>query len=291
MILLHRQRVFKAFYYASRWRLKQLLRLPEKPNLHVVQSGLATALERHRRICLTLLPYVQAVSGLRGSVVAEIGSGDCLAAGDMLLGMGARHVHLLDQRPIVVSPRHRAVVDALAADAALPNSGTILAEGEPIRINPQMVTTHTGMFESIGLPEPANLVYSFDVLEHVEDLHGFFRRCREISEPGTVHVHKFDLSGHEFFEDPIPPLDFQTYPDWIFNLIFPKYRRATGHFADEIFDALQANGCAIEQIVPLRTAEKDYLRKIKPSLRSKARHRDDETLALLDVVVVARQTS
>jgi hypothetical protein len=209
----------------------------------------------------------------------------------MALGMGARHVHLLDQRAIVVSPLHRAVVDALAADAALPNLGTILADGEPIRLNPQVATAHTGLFESIGLPEPANLVYSFDVLEHVEDLHGFFQRCREISKPGTVHVHKFDLSGHEFFEDPLPPLDFQTYPDWLFNLIFPKYRRATGHFADEIFDALKANGCAIDQIVPLRTAGKDYLRKIRPSLRSKARERDDETLGLLDVIVVARQAS
>jgi hypothetical protein len=288
--MLHKKIVFKAFYYASRWRLKQLLGLPEKPNLHVVQSGLTKALERHRRICLTLLPYFQAVPELRDGVVAEIGSGDCLAAADMALGMGARHVHLLDQRPIVVSPDHRAVVDALAADATLPNLGTILAEGEPPRLNPQVATPHTGLFESIGLPEPASLVYSFDVLEHVEDLEGFFRRCREISKPGAVHVHKFDLSGHEFFEDPIPPLDFQTYPDLLFNLIFPKYRRATGHFADEIFGALRANGCAIEQIVALRTVDPTYLERIRPALRAKARQRGNEILELLDVIVVARQT-
>jgi len=290
MNLLHKHRVFKAFYYASRWRLKQLLGLPEKPNLHVVQSGLATALERHCRICLTLLPYFQTVSELRGGLVAEIGSGDCLAPADMALGMGARHVHLLDQRPIVVSPLHRAVVDALAADAALPNLGTILAGGEPTRLNPQVATAHTGLLESVGLPEPPHLIYSFDVLEHVEDLNGFFRRCREMSKPGTMHVHKFDLSGHEFFEDPLPPLDFQTYPDWLYNLIFPKYRRTAGHFADEIFDAMKANGCVIEEVVALRTAEKDYIHKIKPALRAKARQREDETLALLDVVVVARQT-
>lgn len=290
MTLLHKQRVFKAFYYASRWRLKQLLRLPDKPNLHVVQSGLAPALERHRRICLTLLPYLQAVSELRGGVVAEVGSGDCLAAADMVLGMGAQHVHLLDQKPIAISPLHRAVVDGLASDGNLPNLGTILAQGEPIRLNPKTVTAHTGLFESIGLPEPANLVYSFDVLEHVEDLHGFFQRCREMSKPGTVHVHKFDLSGHEFFEDPVPPLDFQTYPEWLFNLIFPKYRRAAGHFADEIFDAMKANGYNIEEVVPLRIAEKDYIHTIKPALRAKARQREDETLALLDVLVMARQT-
>jgi hypothetical protein len=235
-------------------------------------------------------PYFRSVRGIKGSVVAEIGSGDCLAAADMLLGIGARHAHLLDQRPIIVSHQHRAIVGALAADTTLPNKGDILMNTEPVRLNNEKATTHTGLLEFIGLPEPPRLIYSFDVLEHVEDLNGFFRRCREMSTPDTMHVHKFDLSGHEFFEDPLPPLDFQTYPDWLFNLMFPKYRRAAGHFADEIFDAMRTNGCTIEQVVALRTAVPDYLENIKPALRAKARKRDDETLKLLDVIVVARQT-
>ena len=290
MKLLHKQRVLKAFYYASRWRLKRLLGVPEEPNLHVVQSGFAAALARNRRICLTLLPYFQSVPNLKGGVAAEIGSGDCLGAADMALGIGARHVHLLDQRPIIISPHHKDIIDSLAADKSLPNVGEILLHGEKVTLNTLKATAHTGLLETIGLPEPADLIYSFDVLEHVEDLSGFFQRCREISKPGTVHVHKFDLSGHEFFEDPIDPLDFQTYPDWLFNLIFPKYRRAVGHLADEIFDALTANGCIIEQVVPLRTAEQDYLHRIRPRLRHRAKQRDDQTLALLDVIVVARQT-
>jgi hypothetical protein len=290
MSLLHKRRVAVAIYYATRWRFKQLLRLPEKPNLHVVQSGYKKALDRHTRVCRTMEPYFRSVRGIKGSVVAEIGSGDCLAAADMLLGIGARHAHLLDQRPIIVSHQHRAIVGALAADTTLPNKGDILMNTEPVRLNNEKATTHTGLLEFIGLPEPPRLIYSFDVLEHVEDLNGFFRRCREMSTPDTMHVHKFDLSGHEFFEDPLPPLDFQTYPDWLFNLMFPKYRRAAGHFADEIFDAMRTNGCTIEQVVALRTAVPDYLENIKPALRAKARKRDDETLKLLDVIVVARQT-
>jgi hypothetical protein len=289
MLLLHKRRVALALYYASRWRLKQWLRLPEKPNLHVVHGNFEQAVARHRRVCKTLEPYFQAVPQLSDGIAAEIGSGDCLAAADMLLGMGARHVHLIDQRPIVISPQHRAIVDVLAFDQAFPNAGDILMRDEPTRLNKQMATTHTGLLEAVGLPEAAHLIYSFDVLEHVEDLHGFFHRCRQMSKPGTIHVHKFDLSGHEFFEDPLPPLDFQTYPDWLFNLIFPKYRRAVGHLADEIFDALEENDCRIEQVVPLRTAEPAYLDKIRPSLRTKMRRCSSETLAMLDVIVVARQ--
>jgi hypothetical protein len=290
MILLHKKRVALALYYATRWRLKRLLGLAEKPNLHVIQSGFSNALDRHTRVCKTMAPYFRSVPDLEGNVVVEIGSGDCLAAADMLLGMGVRHVHLLDQRPIIVSPYHRAITDALAADITLPNMGNILLGSEPVMLNSEKATAHTGLLESVGLPEPPQLIYSFDVLEHVEDLDGFFRRCREMSKTGTTHVHKFDLSGHEFFEDPIPPLDFQTYPDWLYNLIFPKYRRTAGHFADEIFGALKANSCAIEQIVALTKAEPTYLERIRPALRAKARHRSNEILELLDVIVVARQT-
>jgi hypothetical protein len=290
MRLLHKKKVALALYYTTRFRFKQLLRLPEKPNLHVVHSSYSNAVDRNTRVCKTMEPYFRTVPDLKGNIAVEIGAGDCLAAADMLLGMGVRHVHLLDQRPIIISPRHRAIADALSADNTLPNKGDILAGAEPVRLNREKATSHIGLLEVVGLPEPPQLIYSFDVLEHVEDLNGFFRRCREVSKAGTMHVHKFDLSGHEFFEDPMPPLDFQTYPDWLFNLMFLKYRRATGHFADEIFDALRANACAIEQIVPLRTAEPDYLKRIRPALRVKARQRSDETLELLDVVVVARQT-
>jgi hypothetical protein len=290
MKLLHKKRAAKAAYYGIRWRLRKLLRLPEKPNLNVVQGDFSQALERHRRICLTLLPYLKSIPSLRGGVAAEIGSGDCLSAADMVLGMGARHVHLLDQRAIVVSSEHKTIAQALSADSHLPNSGHILMRENPTRLDPMKATTHTGLLESATLPEPVDLIYSFDVLEHVEDLHGFFLRCREISQRGAIHVHKFDLSGHEFFEDPVPPLDFQTYPDWLFDLIFPKYRRAVGHLADEIFEAMKANGCIIKTTDALRLADPDYLKAIRPTLRAKARQRDDATLALLDVVVVAQQT-
>jgi len=290
MKLLHKKKAAAAAYYGTRWRLRKLLRLPDKPNLNVVQGDFQEAVERHRRICLTLLPYFQSVSELSGCVVAEIGSGDCLSAAGMVLGMGARHVHLLDQRQIVVSHEHKAIAEALSADRHIPNCGHILMKDNPARLDPTKATTHTGLFEAAKLPEPVHLIYSFDVLEHVEDLSGFFQRCREISTPGTIHIHKFDLSGHEFFEDPVPPLDFQSYPDWLFNLIFPRYRRAVGHFADEIFEAMRTNGCIMEQIVPLRTADPTYLETIRPSLRAKARLRNDEILALLDVIVVARQT-
>jgi hypothetical protein len=285
---LHKKKVARALYYASRWRLKKLLRLPETPNLHVVEGDAQHAINRHKRVCQTLAPYFSTLSQLSDGIAAEIGSGDCLAAADMVLAMGARHVHLIDQQPIIVSPQQRVIIDTLACDELLPNSGCILMPDDPVRLNTQKASTQTGLLEDIGLPEAPDLVYSFDVLEHVEDLRGFFYRCRQMSKPGTLHVHKFDLSGHEFFEDPLPPLDFQTYPSWLFNLIFPRYRRAVGHFADDIIDAMRQSGLHIEQIVSLRTADPAYLEEIWPKLRKEARLHPKSIVSMLDVLVVAK---
>jgi hypothetical protein len=87
----------------------------------------------------------------------------------------------------------------------------------------------------------------------------------------------------------MPPLDFQTYPSWLFQLMFPRYRRAVGNFADQFFDAMHKYDFKIVQITPLRKAEPEYLRKIRPLLRKAARTRSDETLSLLDLVVLARR--
>jgi len=202
--------------------------------------------------------------------------------------LGARHVHLVEHQAMPITELHRKALEmSLAPD--LPNRAEILTAEDSPSLNPAKATLHTGLLENISLPEPVDLIYSFDVLEHVEDLDAFFSCCQRSLKPGGLSLHKFDLSGHELFEDPIPPLDFQTYPSWLFQLMFPCYRRAVGNFADQFFDAMHKYDLRIVQITPLRKAEPEYLRKIRPLLRKAARTRSDETLSLLDLVVLARR--
>jgi hypothetical protein len=100
-------------------------------------------------------------------------------------------------------------------------------------------------------------------------------------------IHKFDLSGHGLFEDPMPPLDFQTFPKWLFDIIFPKYMRAVGHFADEFLTVMEKHGFKDMKVVPIRVADPEYLEQIWPHLRKEARTRDREIVKLLDLVVSA----
>lgn len=286
--LLHPRAVARALYYAQRWRLKRALGIPDRARSPVLDSGLEQAVDRYRRICRTLLAALPRTFSIQGRAVAEIGCGDCLAAADMMLGLGARHVHLVEHQAMPITELHRkALKMSLAPD--LPNRAEILSADNRLSLDPVKATLHTGLLENISLPEPVDLIYSFDVLEHVEDLDAFFSCCQRSLKPGGLSLHKFDLSGHEFFEDPMPPLDFQTYPSWLFQLMFPRYRRAVGNFADQFFDAMLKYGFKIVQITPLRKAEPEYLCKIRPLLRKAARTRSDETLSLLDLVVLTRR--
>ena len=277
-------------YYGNRWRLKQLLGIKDKPHTDVLSSGMSSAVARYRRICQTLLDNLPDPALIKDAVVSEIGCGDCLAAADMMLGLGAKHVHLVEFIPMIVRDQHREALAPLVSDGSLPNRGEVLADSDPPRLNTDRVTFHEGLLENVRLPEPVNFLYSFDVLEHVEDLDGFFAYCGEVVRPGGMMMHKFDLSGHGQFEDPMPPLDFQTMPRWLYELAFPKYNRAVGNFADTFLKSMEIYGFTDLRIIPIRVADKAYLDEVWPHLRKEARHRDKDTIQLLDLIVIARKS-
>ena len=286
--VLHSTPILRALYYAQRWRIKHFLGIPDSPSSPVLEGGMQQAVERYQRICRTLLARLPNQLPDHFSAV-EIGCGDCLAAADMLLGRGARHVHLVEHQSMPITPLHREALERTRA-SDLPNRASILSFENPPKLNPTFATLHTGLLENISLPGPVDLVYSFDVLEHVEDLDAFFASCHRLLKPGGFSLHKFDLSGHGFFEDPIPPLDFQTYPRWLYHLMFPRYRRAVRNFADQFFEVIRRQGFEILEILPLRVADPDYLQLIRPKLRQEARGRNDEILRLLDLVILARRS-
>jgi len=283
----HYQTAIKSAFYCNQKAIKTKLGIRGRPRSRVTDSGVDFAVERYTRVCRTLLEHMPDPEALEGAVACEIGCGDCYASADMILGLGAKHMHLVEFQPLELIEDDRQVLNAIAGNSGLPNNGQLFAAGAPLRLDPQKVTYHQGFLENIRLPQKVDFLYSFDVLEHVEDLEGFFAYCGEVVRPGGVMVHKFDLTGHGLFEDPMPPLDFLTYPRWLFSIIFPKYGRATGNFADEYIAVMEKHGFTDLKVIPIRVAEPDYLEEIWPHLMARARSRDKEIVKLLDLVIVA----
>lgn len=285
--ILHPGAVVRALWFAQRYRLKHWLKIPDRPHCPVLEAGIDSAVDRYRRICRTLLAHLP--DSLPAAFqAAEIGFGDCLAAADMMLGLGASHIHLIEHQSAPFTSVHFAALKKTMVPD-LPNRGAIFLPNNPPQLNPALATLHLGLLENITLPKPVDIVYSFDVLEHVEDLDAFFACCHRILKPGGWMLHKFDLSGHEFFEDPMPPLDFQTYPNWLYRLMFPRYRRAVRNLADQFLNTMKKSGFTDLRVTPLRQADPAYLRVIRPRLRKEARERSEATIGLLDLVVKARR--
>jgi SAM-dependent methyltransferase len=283
----HYQAAIKTAFFGHLTTFKLKHNIKRRPTSRVMHCGIDHAVERYTRICETLFAHLPTEMNLKGAIVSEIGCGDCFAAADMMLSLGASHVHLVEFLPLELSHEHHDALTRMVGKNNLPNRGEIIVDGYPPQLSKTKATYHQGLLENIRIPDKVDFLYSFDVLEHVEDLEGFFSYCGEVVKPGGTMLHKFDLSGHGLFEDPMPPLDFQTFPKWLLDLIFPKYMRAVGHFADEFLTVMEKHGFKDMKIVPIRVADPEYLEQIWPHLRKEARTRDREIVKLLDLVVTA----
>jgi hypothetical protein len=122
--------VITAFF--SYWTLfKEKFGLPMRPTSRVIHAGMDHAVSRYTRICKTLLEHIPDSKALDGTVAAEIGCGDCFASADMMLGLGAKHVHLVEFLPLGLSEENLAALRLVAENPDLPNRGDLITVGPP----------------------------------------------------------------------------------------------------------------------------------------------------------------
>ena len=287
--MLHKKRVFLTSYYAMRRRLRNALgRAPRPQPPPVLSQPLEAVVERHSGIARAALNNMPAGLDLTGKNACEVGSGDCLAAIALMLGLGARHVDVFEIADPVVNEKQVQVLNQLKSQG-LPVDVNVIRRGSGLELDAQRVTFHKGYMENFKGAAVVDFVFSFSVLEHVEDLDGFFGECRRIMTPGAQMLHMIDLGGHNMFEDPLPPLDFQTYPDWLFNIMYPPYYRATRRFVSDYKAAAERNGFKVLQLKPVRAASEEYLNQIWPKLRPGAKARPREEVAVIEFALTARK--
>lgn len=142
---------------------------------------------------------------LRGCHVVEIGSGRYARLALRMLAAGARRVTLIDFYALPLN--HPAQQALLAADCA--RLGIDWADAQA-RID--VITADILAPELAQLDEPADLVLSSAVLEHVRDPRAILARCANWLRSGGATYHMVDLRDHNFhFRYPFEMLTFSEY--------------------------------------------------------------------------------
>jgi SAM-dependent methyltransferase len=160
--------------------------------------------ERYAYMC-------QSGISLDGRHVVEIGSGRYARMALRLLKVGARRVTLVDFYAMPLN--HPDQRDQLRDDCRSLglNWDDVLTRvqiicGDILNLSPQMIG------------EPADLVMSSAVLEHVRDPQAILSRCHDWLCPGGVTLHMVDLRDHNFhFRYPFEMLTYsdETWDRWL----------------------------------------------------------------------------
>ncbi|MBN2372451.1 class I SAM-dependent methyltransferase [bacterium] len=91
-----------------------------------------------------------------------------------------------------------------------------------IKINPEKIQYISNMpFEKIDIitEKSCDIIYSFDVLEHVLNVRECFRQMKRFLKPQGYCIHEVDLAGHGEFDDPYHPLDFLRFSPFVWRLM------------------------------------------------------------------------
>ncbi|MFC1497320.1 methyltransferase domain-containing protein [Verrucomicrobiota bacterium] len=286
----HMREVFRSLYYGVRRHARRLLRMPAKATAPIVDKDLPIVAGKHLQVCKKLEKWLPENSPIKGSVVAEIGPGHCLAPAALMLGKGASCCYLIEPNPPAVFDAQEEIFNRISSKGIPLFKDVLLNYTRPLSLNTKYIKYHRNFMNDVLFAGTFDFIYSHNVLEHVENLQEFFEKCMQSLKRGGAMLHFVDLTGHGFFEDPIPPLDFHVYPDWLFYLMCPPHNRATRRFAGEYRRVVEDCGFENIKLIPIAVADEPYLDRLMPRIRKNAKKIARSELSILEFVLLCKRS-
>jgi SAM-dependent methyltransferase len=223
--------------------------------------------------------------GIVGSRVLEYGPGDFLGVAVVLVAKGASDVTCVDRFPLFNDSSHniaayQAILAELRSDERQRAEQCFRTVGRPESgLDPARVCYEVQRSGLSGMRDAFDLVLSRAVLEHVDDLPATFRDMRGALRPSGRAVHLVDLSSHRLHRR--NPLDFLTYPDWLWSLMYSHKGVPNRHRLDSYRDAIARTGLRITKMEASKTAPREWIEEVRPHLAPRFRGLTDEELACL----------
>jgi len=140
---------------------------------------------------------------MKGATVLELGTGPILANAVRFIANGAATYTGVDRfdlirRDAVVRRAYRELIENLSASERERCEGLIAPDGAAEIFDDRIRFVVAQSEEIAGRlpPKSYDLIVSFDVLEHVDDLCATLRNLRELLKPEGLMVHRVDVSAH-----------------------------------------------------------------------------------------------
>jgi len=203
--------------------------------------------------------------------VLEVGPGPDLGTGVILLAKGARSYTALDRNNLIRLTDNSFYTHLLNQLREFPNyerakrNICLFLENKPSALT--YVWDRKG--DLAGLSASSfDLFVSRAMLEHVEDVSGFFRRVKSKLRENASMLHLVDIKTHTRYIKNIDPLNILRYGDVIYNLL--KFNGSPNRLRImEYLDCLQKCGYEDIRAVKKKVADADYINRIKRNLQKK----------------------
>ncbi len=239
------------------------------------------------------LPGGEIESFLAGKVLVEYGPGDLPGVALLMLAHGAQRVVCADRFPLVrLSPFAEATLrhlfERLPGEAAERARGALRDSRDPAQgFRPERleyVVTRDGL---CGMHGEADVIFSRAVLEHVNDLPATFADMAAALRPGGLAVHLVDLKSHGLHQH--SPLDFLTWPTWLWNLMYSAKGVPNRWRIDRYRDGAAQAGLELLRIRSTGEYTAAEIAAVRGELAEEFRGLPDEVLACKGMWLVCRK--
>jgi hypothetical protein len=231
---------------------------------------------------------------LRGKHLLEYGPGDTPAVAILFVALGAESVTCVDRFPLMRLQRFSQQVLAHIL-AGLPDRARTRAEScfnIPGQIesglSPHRIRYVIGRKGLLAEQARMTLVISRAVLEHVDALDLTFKDMRDAMTDDAVALHLVDLRSHGLHRR--NPLDFLTWPDWLWSLMYSAKGVPNRLRPDAYKRAIRGAGLEIVAMEPTACARKEDIDEVKPYLATQFRDLGDDDLSWMGFWLVCRRS-
>jgi SAM-dependent methyltransferase len=229
-----------------------------------------------------LLDAIGGTSAIEGRDVLEIGPGDAVPFGVIALGAGARRYLALDRFIGNVSgERSTAIYEQLlstmtpAARERVPALGSFPYGTEKASVIPEAI-------EQTSMKRVADVILSYNVLEHVFDMPAALRSMAALLRPGGIMVHRVDYSAHGPWQRYSNGLTFLTVPESIWKLMGTARGTPNRLRHGEVIAMMRQAGFDVKDH-PLEHFRASDLEAIRPLLPDDRANRVDDVAAAIIV--------